>query len=72
MSASIFEGSDQYAGCFGVMEDGAILYDASFYKNTAERIAELENADTKPLDWEETEAILEAEGFNTANPKDEQ
>lgn len=60
----------QFEKLFGIKEyphkgrTGALVYDAIFPRNIAERIAQLENSDTPPKDWEATEDILKAEGFD--------
>lgn len=44
---------------------GGVLYEAGFCKRTAQRIADLENSEKPPKDWEHTGDILEKEGCNT-------
>ena len=48
---------------------GATLYDAIFPRRIADRVAELENSDTPPKDWEAAEEILLAEGFDLSQIK---
>jgi hypothetical protein len=56
-----FRGSN---GRWGV--DGCgLLYHSGFSKRTAQRIADLENSDEPPKDWEHTKTILDKEGFDT-------
>jgi hypothetical protein len=40
----------------------SLLYEPDFVKATAQRIAELENSENPPEDWEATREILEREG----------
>ncbi len=55
-----FQGDD---GTWGVEDNGATLYDPSFSRPTAEAIADMENSENPPKDWEETADKLTAMGL---------
>jgi len=59
MAYKIFQSED---GMWGV-QDGAVLYDPSFSKITAQAIADLSNAQFPPKNWEETTERLDAMGL---------
>jgi hypothetical protein len=63
----VFEGdNDNYHG-YGVRGTlSGVLYEADFFRDTAERIAELENSASPPADYEATAPILTAEGYSVA------
>lgn len=57
--ATIFE----VQGKFGVMQDGAVLYEADFPCAVTQAIIELENSGSPPADWEATRELLLKRGF---------
>jgi hypothetical protein len=56
----VFKGSN---GLWGVEESGAVLYEPSFTRNTAKAIANMEDCETPPVDWEETRDRLNELGL---------
>jgi hypothetical protein len=64
---SIFKGKHDDEPGYGVRGSATgVLYEANMRKDTAERIAQLENSANPPKDWEATTVILEAEGFEVS------
>jgi hypothetical protein len=64
---SVFAGQHPEELGYGVTGSrGGTLYEANFKKDTADRIAQLENSANPPKDWEATSVILEAEGYDVA------
>ena len=55
-----FMGDD---GAWGVECQGAVLYEADFTRAQAEALADMENSDNPPKDWEEAERRLKRMGL---------
>lgn len=49
---------DKKSGKWGVEDRGSVLYEPEFCKRTAKAIADMENSNDVPIDWEETAARL--------------
>lgn len=58
---SAFQGDE---GLWGVHDQhGAVLYDPTFARATAEAVADMENSEKPPVDWEETAERLKQAGL---------
>jgi hypothetical protein len=63
--ARSFKGRFDGAVGYGVMQDGAIVYEATFKtRSLADRVAALESRKNPPEDWHATREILIKEGFS--------
>lgn len=62
---TIFKGTTPDEPGYGVTGTlGGMVYEATFLKETAERIVQLENSSNPPKDWEATSEILTKEGYD--------